>query len=125
MTRKPAHQAEVFKASTFASRRADAAARGDLTPRPRALVSLGVQSMRMPGPRSIDPDRVVNVEYLYDAHRPARRYRRPVPFGMLEPLDHRANDPRPEPLGIMTDRGDIRSIFCAEATPDPEPVRIT
>ena len=43
---------------------------------------------------------------------------------MLEPLEHATDDPRPEPLGVITGRS-IRSGFYPEATPDPEPVRIT
>lgn len=134
MSAQPAAQAPRRKAadvgmdprssqpSTFATRRA---VRGS-DERPQRLVSLGVEPVRLAGARSSDPGQVVPIEFLCDADDSAKRYRRLVPNGTIEPLfDTRGGEDEHERLGQLSARVDnFRSGTFPAAPPDPPPVPI-
>lgn len=48
---------------------------------------------------------LVTFEFLYDLDHPARRYRRLVPHGTIEPVDQVTNDDSVEPLGTVATTG--------------------
>ncbi len=116
--RRPAHEARVFQPSTFATRYAERAARGETGQQPQRLASLGVVSTWLDGFGSRRKGQMANIEYLYDVDHPANRYRRIVPNGTLEPLTTAADDPPPEPLGILAPHGIASGYWPTPTTPD-------
>lgn len=89
----------MFQPSSFASRKAEAAG-----PAPRRLVSLGYQPHWLDDPSHNAKGRPqrVDVELLYDADHPSRRYYRQDPNGVLEPLqDDHGKEEQVEALGVV------------------------
>lgn len=124
--RPPASESRVFQPSTMASRRAEREARGELEPRPRRLVSLGVQQqwLEAPGRFGNRKGSMVPIEYLYDADRPIERFRRLYPNGTLEALfPVSGGESETEALGVVSAEGFLSGAFPAAVT-DPPPQRI-
>ena len=116
-----AHESECFKPSSFASRKAERAARGELEPRPQRLASLGVTERWLDGFGPRRKGQMARIELLVDVDHPSRRYQRHLPHGTIEPLIHVESDPPPEPLGIIRAEGFTSGTF-APAEPD-QPAR--
>ena len=118
----PAHESRVFQPSSFASRKAERAARGELAPRPRRLVSLGINERALEGFRPArQGGQVVRVELLADLDDLSQKFQRHLPYGSVEPLMHIADDPAPEHLGVIRGDGISSGTFpSALATPPAE-----
>lgn len=80
-------------------------------------MSLGVTSTWLEGFGPNRKGQMANIEYLYGYDHTANRYRRLFPHGTLEPITQVADDPAPEPLGVITAAG-FRSNHWPAATPD-------
>ena len=123
----PAREALAFRASSFASRRAERAARGELEPRPRQLVSLGIKEQFLEpfGSKGKAKGQTVRIEYLIDRDHPTHYYTRAVPNGTLVRMDRGgADDPPREDLGVITGRG-ISSGLFPDGLPDSPATPIT
>lgn len=122
-----ARDAECFKPSSFASRKAARAARGELEPRPRQLISLGVRAQFLEpfGSKGKAKGQTVRIEYLIDRDHPTHYYTRAVPNGTLVRMDRGgADDPPREDLGVITGRG-ISSGLFPDGLPDSPATPIT
>lgn len=113
----PAHQSRVFEPSSFATRKAERAARGELAPRPRRLVSVGIGEQWLEGFGPRRKGQMARVELLVDADDMAKKYTRHLPHGTIEPVIHVQSDPPPENLGVITGHG-ITSGTFPDALPD-------
>lgn len=123
---RPACETHVLQPSTMASRRAEREARGELAPRERRLVSLGVkqQWLEVPGRWGKGRGSMVPIEFLYDVDNPTDRFRRLYPNGTLEPLDLASGGGQEvEPLGVVRPAGMSSGAF-PDAVTDPPPERI-
>jgi hypothetical protein len=117
----PAHESEAFKPSSFATRRAARAERGELAPRPRRLVSLGVAERWLEGFGPNRRGQLARVELLVDRDDMSQKYQRHLPYGSIEPLMAVQSDPPPEDLGVIRADGISSGAFpSALATPPPE-----
>ena len=124
---KPAHESECFKASTFASRKVQRGLRGELAPRPRRQVSLGVKEQFLEpfGSKGKARGQTVKIEYLVDRDHPTHYYTRAVPNGTLVRMDRGGTDDPPrEDLGVITGRGISSGVF-PDALPDSPATPIT
>ena len=122
----PAHQSRVFEPSSFASRRAERAQRGELAPHPRQLVSLGVRERWLEGFGARSQGRMVAMEYFFDQDHPNDYYARALPHGTLERIDRGGvDDPAPVPLGTVPTRPRYTSGVFPEASPDRPAVPLT
>jgi len=83
--RRPAHEAECFRPSTFASRRADRLAKGEPEVPPRRLVSYGTAERWLEPTGRTGRGRMITMELLVDV-RSGAGFQRMIPFGTLEPL---------------------------------------
>ena len=63
----PAHESAIFKPSSFASRKAERASRGELAPRPQRLVSVGITETWLEGLGPRRKSQLARVELLVDA----------------------------------------------------------
>ena len=108
---------KAFEPSTFASRRAERAARGELEPRPQRLASLGVREQWLDGLGPRRKGQMARVELLVDIDDMSKKYTRHLPHGTIEPVLHVPSDPPPEPLGVITGHG-ITSGTFPPALPD-------
>lgn len=99
--RREARDARVFEPSSFASRRAERAARGEDRRDPR-LVSLGRTEYRLMGSTG-QPNRIAEVEMLFDADSPNDFYVRHPGTSWLEPIQ-RGPDHRQEVVSLGTVR---------------------
>ena len=114
----PAHQSRVFQPSSFASRHAERAARGEAGPRPRRLVSLGVKERWLEGFGARAQGQIVKIEYFSDLDHPNDYYAKALPHGTLDRIDRGGtDDPPPEQLGVITGRGMSSGAF-PDALPD-------
>ena len=120
----PAHESEAFKPSSFGSRRAARAERGELAPRPRRLVSLGVTERWLEGFGPNRRGQLARVELLVDLDDMSQKFQRHLPHGSIEPLMAVQSDPPPEYLGVITGHG-LSSGTFAPALPTPPPEIIT
>lgn len=103
-SRAPAHESRVFQPSSFASRKAERASRGELAPRPQRLVSVGITETWLEGLGPRRKGQLARVELLVDIDT-RKKFQRHLPNGTVEPLIHVSNDPPPEPLGVITGHG--------------------
>lgn len=98
--RRPACEAKAFQTSTFSSRRAERAARGELH-RPRRLVSMGKTEVRLGGAGRDQPNRIVEVEVWFDADKPMEFYVRHE-GGQIQPAVQRSGSTQKvEKLGTV------------------------
>ena len=118
----PAYESAIFKPSSFASRKAERAERGELAPRPRRLVSLGVTERWLEGfGQDRKGGRLARVELLVDRDDMGQKFQRHLPYGSIEPLMAVQSDPPPEDLGVIRADGISSGVFpSALATPPPE-----
>lgn len=117
---KPAHDSECFKPSSFASRKAERAARGELEPRPRRLVSLGVRERWLEGFGTKSRGSMVTIEYFFDRDHSNHYYTRALPNGTLERMDRGGTDATPpEPLGVIRGRGMSSGTFPTSLPDQP------
>ena len=101
----PARDAKFFQPSTFSSRAAERAARGE-KPRGQRLVSLGKTPIRMPtaGRNDANINRIVEVESFFDADHVNDFYAR-YEGGRIEPvLRHTGENQKVVKLGTMATR---------------------
>ena len=120
----PAHESRVFQPSSFANRRAERAARGELARRPQRLISVGVSEQWLEGFGPRRKGHMARVELLVDADDMSRKFQRHLPHGTVEPLIHVESDPPPEPLGVIRAEG-INSGTWPAALPDQPAQPIT
>ena len=119
----PEHESAIFRSSSFGSRKAERAARGELAPRPKRLVSLGVKEMYLEPFGSKAKGQTVKIEYLVDMDSNSDYYTRAVPHGNLVKMDRGGiTDPPPEYLGTIAGRNFTSGHF-PDALPTP-PVQL-
>jgi hypothetical protein len=91
-----AREAKVFEPSSFASRKAEWAARGELGPRPRRLVSLGVQERWLEGFGPKKKGQMVKIQYFFDQDHPNYYFAKALPHGSSDRIDRGGvDDPTP------------------------------
>ena len=120
----PAHESQCFRPSSFASRKAERAARGEDGPRPQRLISVGVTEQWLEGFGPRRKGQMARIELLVDADDMSKKFQRHLPHGTVEPLMQVQSDPPPEDLGVITGHG-LSSGTFPSALPTPPPEIIT
>ena len=121
-----ARESEAFRPSSFASRLAARAARGELGPRPRRLVSLGVREQVLEGLGRNARRSVVRVEYFCDRDAPSEYFIRHLPHGTIERVDRGGIDQAPpELLCTLPEWPQITSGYFPDSLPDQPATLLT